>query len=806
MTAQDFDAPPFPADPQALYELALRGRTRRSSALKPLAEHMARMAGNDTAAQARAGVVLAWAQSALGDREQAQATAQRVQGLVQHSADRAVQALGHDLLAQLAHTAGDYEQAIAQGMAAMACPEAARQPQEWSVTMSRLGTSHHRAGRPDEALRWHYRSLLFAAASGDPVAHAAAVGGAGSAQLSLLNLEEAAALCGQAWSLVRDTGPGLIWGTCATNWAMVLMLQQRYQEALPLADTILAADGALGSGNRYLRFVLLGELMAHAGRSDQAQALLDQGLALYPFGPEPPLNWVRGQMVLWNAAGRHAQALALFQSAMTSQRLATLSHTDDDYDLMSLHTEAAVAHEALGDLAQALREQRASLRVERRMGVAAMQARRLTVQVQSEVDAARRERDSALQRESAAALEKQRLSLLNTRLEEVSLAKSRFLAAASHDLRQPLHALGLQLAHLRSGLDGPARDAVEQRMERALGSLTHMFDTLLDLSRMDAGVLTPRIQRLALAPMLVRLVDELAPVAQAAGLRLALHMVGERFTDTDAALLETMLRNLLANALKYTPHGGVLLALRDRGGSLNLEVWDSGVGIAHSERERVFQEFYQVDPAGPDHHHHHHHHHHRHGLGLGLGLSIVRRLSTLLGHPVHIDSRPGIGTRFRVSVPWVAAPSTAATKPTVPEAGAAAVPATACLCVAVIEDDAEVRDSLAALLVRWGYRVQAGACAADVVGTPGSDLRPDLVIADFSLAAGATGDVEVARIRQTLAWPVPALIISGGTGVEHLRALAACGLPWLSKPVQPARLRAWLLGCTRAPGSGARQV
>lgn len=262
---------------------------------------------------------------------------------MQGCADPAAQALGHDLWAQLAHVSGRYEQAIAHGMKVVACPEGARRPQEWSATMTRLGSSNDRLGRYEEALRWHYRGLPFAAGSGDPVAYASALGSVGGLQLSLLNVEEAAALCGQAWDLVRPCGPGSTWGVCAINWAMVLMLQKRYPQAMPLADAILAADEALGSYNRHKRRLLLGELMAHAGQVVRAQQLLDEGLALSPNGPESPLDWARGQATLDNAAGRPAQALALCQSALARPHLSGQTPIDADYDLMSFNTQAACA-------------------------------------------------------------------------------------------------------------------------------------------------------------------------------------------------------------------------------------------------------------------------------------------------------------------------------------------------------------------------------------------------------------------------------------------------------------------------------
>jgi signal transduction histidine kinase len=784
MQILDALAGPFTGDAMALYRLALQGRVRRPAALGPLADHLLQQAGLDHAAAGRALVVGAWAQIASGQREAAGHSAAMAQARLDRCDDPGAQALGLDLAAQLANTGGQYSEAVRLGLAVMAVPEALRLPAEWVATMVRLASAYERLGQFDEALRWHYRALAVVADAHDPVAHALVLAGAGGLQLSLLNMEDAASLCEAAWALMRDQPHGLAWGTSAMNWLMVLRLQQRYAQALPLAHLIHAADPALGAPNRYKRLLLLAEVFWYAGHVAPVQALLDEGLALYAFGADPPGEWVRLQARLWLADGQPARALQACRARL-GQVDDQADGNDSTYDVVQWHSMAAEALQALGDFQGALQSQRDAGAAERRLAGAATRARRLTLQIQYELENIRRERDASLQREQAAAQEQARLAQLNQQLEEASLAKSRFLAAASHDLRQPLHALGLQLAHLRSGVDDAEREVVEQRMGRALGALTTLFDALLDLSRMDAGVVAPRRQTVALTPLLLRLADELAPVAQARGLRLALHLSGPRCTDSDPALLETMLRNLLGNALKYTRRGGVLLALRDQGEHLWLQVWDSGVGIGPQERERVFEEFYQIDGAasGP-------------AEGLGLGLSIVKRLSQLLDHPLRLDSRLGLGSRFGIRVPRRDHPA-----PQAPAAPAQLAPAGAqrALRIAVIEDDALVSESLVALLQRWGHQVLAADSAQALLQAQGPGLLLDAVIADHRLRSDATGDAEVARLRQALGQAVPALIVTGDTSPAHLRALAGSGLPWLSKPVQPLRLRGWLMGLS-APG------
>ena len=379
--------------------------------------------------------------------------------------------------------------------------------------------------------------------------------------------------------------------------------------------------------------------------------------------------------------------------------------------------------------------------------------------------------------------------------EAADQAKARFLAAASHDLRQPAHALGLYTAALRAGPLAPQQAELAERMQGSLAALDTLFAALMDVSRMDAGAVVPQWDTVALAPLLQRLADEWAPQAEARGLRLALHLSDPAATTvTDPVLLERVLRNLLANAVKYTQHGGVLLACRLRTGAEGqrhhrVEVWDSGEGIAAAEHERVFEEFYQASP-GP-------------GLdrgasaGLGLGLAIVQRLSRLLQLRVQLHSQPGRGSVFMVeglAPAGVALQAVAAAKREMRRLAG--------LRVAVLEDDTEVRDAMRRLLRLWDCEVVDGDCAADLQARLGGP--PDAVVADVRLAAGRTG-VEELRLLQA-GWPaeVPVLWISGETAPEGLRRLLPAGAEVLTKPVSPARLRAWLER-QRAPEAAANQ-
>ena len=382
--------------------------------------------------------------------------------------------------------------------------------------------------------------------------------------------------------------------------------------------------------------------------------------------------------------------------------------------------------------------------------------------------------------------------------EAADQAKARFLGAASHDLRQPAHALGLYTAALRAGPLAPAQADIADRMQASLAALDAMFAALLDVSRMDAGAVLPQWDTVLLAPLLQRLAQEWAPQAEARGLRLAVHIADPAaMTVTDPVLLERVLRNLLANAVACTQRGGVLLACRPRTGAdgerhLRIEVWDSGVGIAPADQGQVFDEFYQVSNGRR--------HQRASKPGQGLGLAIVQRLVRLLQLRVVLHSRPGRGSVFYVEG---LAPAGVA-----PLAVAAArlqmrqqTRRLAGLRVAVLEDDAEVRDATRRLLQLWDCRVVDGANGSELLQRlPQPQDAPQALIADLRLGDGKSGGVsgadEVRRLHAAWGHAVPVLWISGETAPDGLRAALPATFSTdatvLTKPVSPARLRAWL--------------
>ncbi len=363
--------------------------------------------------------------------------------------------------------------------------------------------------------------------------------------------------------------------------------------------------------------------------------------------------------------------------------------------------------------------------------------------------------------------------------ENANRAKSQFLAAASHDLRQPLHAMGLFAAALSLKAREPEIKPLVASINASVEALEGLFAQLLDLSRLEAGALQPHCTRLRLAPLFARIGDDFAPQANASSLRLAARSTSLA-VDSDPALLERVLRNLVSNALRYTHSGGVVLGARRRGADVRIDVIDTGVGIAPEDRERVFDDFVQIH-AKPRHH--------AGGRGMGLGLAIVRRLADLLGHRLELASRIGHGSRFSVCVPRASDEDRVTGMPT-RRAPAPTASSLAGCRVAAIDDDPAVVAAMRALFETRGGFVAAGEDADRVRETlleaGASDV--DLIVADLRLAEGASGIDEVARLRKALGATIPALIVSGDTSEEARAEVARAGLQLLAKPLVAATL------------------
>ncbi len=378
----------------------------------------------------------------------------------------------------------------------------------------------------------------------------------------------------------------------------------------------------------------------------------------------------------------------------------------------------------------------------------------------------------------AAELERARTAAERARAdaEIADRSKTQFFAAASHDLRQPLHALGLFAAALSGKVRDPQVVQVVDSINTSVAALEGLFDALLDISQIDAGAIRANVATFPLGPLLERLRADFAPEADERGLALrvrpsSLHL------RSDPLLVERILRNLITNALRYTPTGGVLVAARRRGRRVLLQVWDTGVGIAPQERERIFEEFYQVANAERNSR-----------KGLGLGLSIVRRLAQLLDAPLQVRSEPGRGSCFAVTLPRATAPGNA-DEATV--ASLVVAPDFRGACIAVVEDESDVLQGMRVLLEGWGARVLAASGCEELDARLASERRaPDLVIADYRLRDGLSGADAIRAVRRRYAGEVPAIIVTASTLASHIEDAKSLDAHVLQKPVMPAKLRA----------------
>lgn len=364
------------------------------------------------------------------------------------------------------------------------------------------------------------------------------------------------------------------------------------------------------------------------------------------------------------------------------------------------------------------------------------------------------------------------------RAEASDRAKSRFLAAASHDLRQPLHALGLFASVLTQKNRDGGLDKVIASINSSLEALENLFNALLDISKLDAGVVKPAPIEFPVQTILARIESDYS--AQAREKNVALTVMPSRaVAHSDPVLLEGILRNFVSNAIRYTENGRILVGCRRRGDCLRLEVWDTGIGIPENQRERIFEEFYQIGNTERDR-----------TKGLGLGLAIVKRLADLLDHGVELRSVPGRGSVFALSVPLGHAAVPADTRPATLHESDTTLAGT---LVAVLDDEPAVRDGMNTLLSEWGCEVVAAASAEEAADVFARLKRnPDVIIADHRLRDGATGTEAIRRLHAQFNEDIPGILITGDTAPDRLTEAAASGFQLLHKPVPAGKLRSLL--------------
>ena len=380
----------------------------------------------------------------------------------------------------------------------------------------------------------------------------------------------------------------------------------------------------------------------------------------------------------------------------------------------------------------------------------------------------------------------QELRTAKENAESANRAKSRFLAAASHDLRQPTHALSLFIATLRSmakrpEIRGEEVANVASKLQLALDGLGRLLNGLLDVSRLDAGAVDIHRQPVSLQAQMNELQNAFGGPAQAKGLAFKV-MPTALHADTDAVVLARILSNLVANAVRYTDRGRILVGCRWRPGAVEIQVLDTGIGIAEDQRAKIFEEFYQVGNLAREQGGEH---------GLGLGLAIVQRSVKLLGGSVHVASVAGKGSKFSVILPRADVP---AADGQAEGAAPAAGPAGRARHVLVIDDNVDVRDSMRHLLAEWGHEVITARTVADAVAAVENFPAVDLILADYRLAAHTTGADAIEAVMARAGRRVAAAIITGDTSPERIREAHASGFQLLHKPLDTGELQALLRG------------
>ncbi len=365
--------------------------------------------------------------------------------------------------------------------------------------------------------------------------------------------------------------------------------------------------------------------------------------------------------------------------------------------------------------------------------------------------------------------------------ERADQSKTRFLAAASHDILQPLNAAQLTISSLYDLQETDKGQQMVRQVERSLDTMNDLLRTLLDISRLDAGVTMPSFAAVPIAPVVEGLLSDLRPIAEQKGLRLRT-AITQDFVRTDRLMLRRALQNLISNAIRYTDQGGILIGTRRRGDKVSIEVIDTGNGIPEDQLDFIFEEFHRgahgkMDTEGE--------------CALGLGLAIVKRLVGTLRHDLSVSSRPGKGSIFRIQAdrarPRLVARRAEPVRPL--ESGPEG-----CLVgkkVLLIENDPAVIDAMTGLLEAWGCVFKVATYRAQALSAlDGTNWIPDLIIADQHLDKGDLGTTTLKIMKEHLPGPVPAILATADTGQAIIRDTARLGAEYMAKPIKPAQLRA----------------
>lgn len=379
----------------------------------------------------------------------------------------------------------------------------------------------------------------------------------------------------------------------------------------------------------------------------------------------------------------------------------------------------------------------------------------------------------------------ERLRKEKEKADQANAAKTRFLASASHDLRQPVHSLALFNEVLEQEVQSERGRQVLGHMDNAIDALNQLLTSLLDISKLDAGVVVPEVYHFDVASVLDTLYNEFKYEADQKGLRLDKTACHYR-VKSDPALFGNILRNLLGNAIRYTPSGRVLLRCRQRGERLAIQVWDSGPGIARADREQVFLEFHQLHNPERDR-----------SQGLGLGLAICRRLAALLGHRLSLRSRPGHGTLFTLELPLAHGRSQVVEMPPATLTGKMPSQLQGKV-VMFIDDELTVREATESVLASWGCQVLCAEGVDSALALAASvDKQLDIIVSDYRLRDHTTGVDAIEALQRQAGRTIPAVLVTGDTDPQRIKEAKQSGHILLHKPIKPAQLRTVLNSITR---------
>ena len=629
---------------KSLDQQAWQLRFSSRDGLRAVAEKMLSLAPVDTIAEATGQFhfsVWAWQANEL---EASHTARRRAASLFAQFENVAGVANCRDLEALTERIAGNLAAAAALYEINRNLPETARAIAEQCVTYNGLGGVLLALAEHDECQRVWSIAVSLAQRSGNPGLEVSTLCNLGAWNITVCNFEDGRRLCQKAFDLAekvfdvtQPSGMTTGWLNSAMNLLVALDSLGQRAEARVLAERILACEAHFPPGPIANYYVTFASVFLHAGDGERAEYFLRKSIAAGSVAADFALEQSLVQAELWNERGNYANTRDLCARLVADAQF--MQHYTSAQSLMRFYNAATRASEALGDFESALRHQKTAFEKYEELVGKSARARRLTLEIQTELKRTEWQRDQALKLRRAAELEQARLAELNCALAAANAAKSGFLAAASHDLRQPVHAVSLLADTLAIRLREPPQIELVSRIQHSALALQRLLGELLDISELDAGATNANINVFPISDFLLEIDAEFREVAVSRNLQLRLAAT-DAWVVSDAHHLLRIVRNLVANALTYTEHGGVLIAARMRGDVLLLEVWDTGVGIKAEHLPHLFEAFYQVGNRARDRR-----------KGLGLGLAVASRLAALLKHPLEVQSRPGRGTVVRLTLP-----------------------------------------------------------------------------------------------------------------------------------------------------------